>query len=57
MEWTSVKDRLPEGYGRCIALWANGSVTDVPEEYIRSCKNSGLKIYWMPLPAPPKEDK
>jgi len=69
--WISVKDRLPEEYGNCLAV-VDGEVTECTYfgPFIKgiisgwsTCKANGFKwlrdehvTCWMPLPEPPKED-
>lgn len=54
--WISVEDRLPEP-NENVLYYEYGSEIDVmPSEWIREQYYEGYyKIYWMPLPEPPKE--
>ena len=67
MRWISVKDRLPEDYGRCIVL--DGKEVE-PANFIKE-DSEEKKVFltpdtwdidyikgvthWMPLPEPPKD--
>lgn len=55
--WISVEDRLPEP-NENVLYYEYGSEIDVmPSEWIREQYYEGYyKIYWMPLPEPPKEE-
>ncbi len=55
--WISVEDRLPEP-NENVLYYEKGSEIDVmPSEWIREQYYEGYyKIYWMPLPEPPKEE-
>lgn len=54
--WISVEDRLPPP-NENVLYYEKGSEIDVmPSEWIREQYYEGYyKIYWMPLPEPPKE--
>lgn len=53
-EWVSVKERLPEGKDRVLAVWAeDNDVITCGAAYIRSFPEQ--VTYWMPKPAAPKE--
>ena len=55
--WISVEDRLPED-DEDVLYYEEGSSMDVmPGKWVREQYYEGYyKIFWMPLPKPPKED-
>ena len=55
--WISVGDRLPPP-DENVLYYEKGSEIDVmPGEWVREQYYEGYyKIYWMPLPEPPKEE-
>jgi hypothetical protein len=68
-QWISVKDRLPEIYQRVLILIRGRIfISSIEEEYGGEYRDGVIRFWdgdwdwpevthWMPLPAPPKEDK
>ena len=68
-QWISVKDRLPDIYQRVLILIRGRIfISSIEEEYGDEYRDGAIRFWdgdwdwpevthWMPLPAPPKEEK
>lgn len=55
--WISVEDRLPPPDENVLYYEKESEIDVMPSEWIREQYYEGYyKIFWMPLPEPPKED-